>query len=169
MKKIIYASFIASVLMITACGGTEAQKNTTAAEAKPAAKAETALLDLTPAGINATIEVPKDVKILDNKYDVTIGNGKDITILIEKTTESFSAIKAAVAANDIRGFVKFVQEDANGFIAEIKPLSSTEYDFYYFATIGGESYTLSNVRSEHHPELDPIKAMYGYAKTIKAK
>lgn len=171
MKRIIYASFIALSVIMSACGDTEAQKNTVAAaEVKPAVKSETALLDLTPAGLKAVIEVPKGVKIIDNKYDViTIGNGNDISMQIEKTSETFGAIKAAVAANDIRGFVKFVQEDPNGFIAEIKPLSNTEYDFYYVAAIGGESYTVSNVRSEHHAELDPIKAMYGYAATIKAK
>ena len=126
-------------------------------------------LDLSPAGINAVIQVPVTVKIIEDKYDVIIGDGKDFFIEIAPTSQTFAEIKSFVEKNDIRGFVKFIKQETNGFVAEMKAFGKTEYDFSFVATVGDENYLIKDPGKYHHPNIAIVSAMYNYAKTIKAK
>ncbi len=140
------------------------------AQAKPkTTTGNTKQLDLSSKGINGTVTVPKDFKIIEDEYDILFGNGKDIKIKIEETSETFASVKKFTKENTVRGFVKFVSEEATGFICEFKPMSSSEFDFRYFANIDGKNYMLQDLGSDRHESVETIKKMYGYAKTLKIK
>jgi hypothetical protein len=140
------------------------------AQAKPKpATGNTKQLDLSSKGIYATVTVPKEFKIIEDEYDILFGNGKDIKIKIEETTETFASVKKFTKENSVRGFVKFVSEEATGFICEFKPMSSSEFDFRYFANVDGKNYMLQDLGSDRHESVETIKKMYGYAKSLKLK
>lgn len=166
MKELVYASTFLASLGLISCGTTEAQKKATTPVMQ---NIEMQWLDLTPGGINALIQVPATVKIIDDPYDLIIGDGKDICIEISQTTQSFTEIKSFVEKNDVRGFVKFVQQDNNGFIAEMNAFHQTEFDFSFYTSIANENYFLKDPGKFHHPNIEIINAMYSYAKSIKAK
>lgn len=126
-------------------------------------------LDLSAAGMEAVIQVPATVKIIEDPYDIIIGDGKDIFIEISNTTQSFAEIKSFVEKNTVRGFKKFVSKQDNGFVVEMNPMGQTEFDFCYYATIGTEHYLLKDPGRYHHEKVDGVNAMYGYATSIKAK
>jgi hypothetical protein len=140
------------------------------AQAKPkTASGNTQLLDLSSKGINATVTVPKNFKIIDDEYEILFGDGKNVKIKIEETSETFADVKKFVKNNTVRGFVKFIQEETNGFIAESKPMSASEFDFTYFVNIDGKNYKVQDVGFIQNPDVQALKTMYGYAKTIKLK
>ena len=166
MKELLYASAFLASLPFVSCNTAEAQKKTT----RPVTQnMEMKWLDLTAGGINALIQVPTTVKIIDDPYDLIIGDGKNICIEISQTTQSFTEIRSFVEKNDVRGFVKFVHQDNNGFVAEMNAFHRTEFDFSFYTTIGNENYLLKDPGKFHHPNIEIINAMYTYAKSIKAK
>ncbi|GEM_PF-3148486 len=124
-------------------------------------------LDLSPAGIKASIQVPVDVKIIPDDYDVLIGDGKSIKIQITKTSRPFAETVSFTEKNDIRKFVKFIQKEPNGYIAQLNPMFDTEYDFAWYTTLGNTNYLLQDVGSIRHPNLKLVKEMYTYAQTLK--
>lgn len=142
----------------------------TATKSEIKAPAKMKSLDLTSVGINATIEVPEDVNIIKDDYNILLGNGKNILIQIEETSEPFSAKVDFVKGNSIRGFSKFMQQDATSYIAIMNPFGSqVEYDFAYFTTINGVQYILQDPGSERHAEAKDVSAMLAMAKSIKGK
>jgi hypothetical protein len=137
-------------------------------EIKKSVKAIT--LDLSSTGINATIQVPEGVAIIEDKYNILIGDGKEFLIQIEEAYSPFSEKVAFVKGNSVRGFVKFVKEETNGYIAEMNPFGSQkEYDFAIFIALNGSNYILQDPSTEHNRELNKIEEMYKVANTIKEK
>jgi hypothetical protein len=125
-------------------------------------------LDLTSAGINATIQVPEGVKIIPNEYEILIGNGKDILIKIEEAYETMDQKIEFVKNNDIRGFKQFVKQNSTCFIAEMDPMGmGPEFDFTYISAIGEKIYFLQDQGSERHKELKIVETMLAISQTIK--
>jgi hypothetical protein len=136
------------------------------------AKAPVAMidLDLSSTGIDATIQVPAGVAIIKDEYSILIGDGKNILIEIEETSETFSKKVDFVKSNTVRGFVKFVQQDDNSFIALMNPFGSKqEFDFAYLTEINGKKYMLHDRGQDLHDNVQSVASMLAMAKTIKGK
>jgi hypothetical protein len=173
-NSILKAAIIISILFL----GTQAiaQTKSVTKPANTPAKTEAAVpvkmvsLDLSSTGINATIMVPEGVAIIKDEYNILIGDGKKIQIQIEEFKEPFSNRVEYVRTNKIRNFVKFVQIDANSFIAIMNPFGSMqEFDFAYLADINGTKYMLRDRGHEWHDNIKIIEQMLAIARTMKAK
>jgi hypothetical protein len=144
-------------------------QNIKVAKSQIIAATETYSLDISSTGLNATMHVPIGVQVLKDEYSILIGNGKDIIIEIEETSEPFEAKVGFVQKNTVRGFFKFVQQDKNSFIALMNPFGSKmEYDFVYFVEINGTNYILHDRGQDFHDNAKVIEALLAMAKTIKA-
>ncbi|MCP9750572.1 hypothetical protein [Ferruginibacter sp. HRS2-29] len=120
-------------------------------------------------GINGMIEVPAGVELIRDNPGFHLGDGKGFYLQVIHTKERFGKITTAVENDKKRRFVKYVQDDFSGFIAEVKVKGKTEYDFYHFIHIGQEKYVLKDSEKLSHTDLKIIYEMYAAAKTIKAK
>jgi hypothetical protein len=170
-KSIIKAAAICTLAF--ASTQTIAQTKTAAkpkaATAKPESPSSLSSLDLSSTGIKATIQVPAGVEIMKDEYSILIGNGKNIIMEIEETSEPFSAKVDYVKSNTVRGFSKFVQQDKNSFIALMNPFGSKmEYDFAYYVEINGTNYIIHDRGQEFHDNVKVAEMMLAIAKTIKA-
>lgn len=126
-------------------------------------------LSLDIVGINGMIQVPRDVQLIRDDPGFHLGDGKDFYMEIIHSKETFGKTTSAVEQDSVRKFIKYVQDDFSGFIAEVKVNGKTEYDFYYFIRIGKERYILKDSAKFRHTGLEAIQAMYRAAKTMKAK
>lgn len=126
-------------------------------------------LSLDVVGINGMIQVPADVKLIRDEPGFHLGDGKDFYLQVIHAKETFGKMTSAVEKDPVRQFVKYVQDDFSGFIAEVKVDGKKEYDFYYFIRIGKERYLLKDSGKFRHTNLEAIQAMYRSAKTMKAK
>jgi hypothetical protein len=170
IKNVIVCTAILASTNLTAQTKTINKPKSTVVSTVAKASVEMISLDLSSTGINATIQVPSGFAIIKDEYSILIGDGKNITLEIEETSEAFSKKVDFVKGNSVRGFVKFVQQDANSFIALMNPFGSKqEFDFAYFTDINGTNYILHDRGQDFHDNVQAVASMLAMAKTIKGK
>lgn len=166
MRNRILKNILACALILSSSNLIAQTKSDVKTETK---YVKTIALDLSSTGINATIAVPEGVAIIPDKYNILIGNGKDFLIQIEETYSPFNEKVDFTKSNTVRGFVKFIKQETNGYIAEMNPFGSQkEYDFAYFVTLNGTNYIIQDPGTEHNLDLNKLSEMYKMASTIKA-
>ncbi len=163
MKKSILGIF-AILCFVWACGGGESEK----------------LVDvnLLPFGMPLTIKAPADTIIIANQDDFLGMN--DIIIKSRDTSSSYclqiyldkennisdvsqiiQTMKTNIEADSVNTFIRYVEEDDNGFIYEYKTDDVSGFDFRYVMLRGiTNKYTFQGGFAEETLTEDAVRMMY---------
>ncbi len=165
MKKIVFSLLSVTVMV---AGITYAQ---TAKKAAPAAKAataktETEVIDLASVEIPAKMTVPKGVKAVVGKYDNSIQGPGNFEISIETAEMTIAEQRTKTEKDDMTKFVKYLAQDANGFMYTAKIMGRDVCHFEYILNVGGKSFRLYDKRVSPLTE-EQVKPMYEAAKSAK--
>ena len=127
-------------------------------------------------GIPLTVMVPDSADIKKEDWGsmliVTIKKGKDFDLQVqasEATSTDIATVKAQkiIDVKNERYFSKIIKEDANGFVFETQPDSTTNfYGFRYIQVQGDKEYVIQNGLAGNY-SLEQAENMYEAIKLKK--
>ena len=144
-------------------------------------------LDLSKAGIPATIQVPEGVSVKAMKFDIIVGDSayfefkesKDIIaaakiipefgIEINKdNTYSISDRRTGIESNTVNKLDEFIKESKNLLFYQSTIMGRTEFHFAFFVKIGENLYSLEDSKGQVYNRVQ-IENMIKSAKSITAQ
>jgi len=134
-------------------------------------KQEIITLDLTGAGISATMQVPPGTTA-QNIGGAVISNEKDFVIRAEIVTQSFSldTLRDKAQGNDVEKFKRYIVNTGDAILYEVFIHGDRiEYLLHALVNVGGKYYHFYNDRGIGRYNENSAMAMYNAVKTIKAK
>ena len=166
MKKIVFSLLSVTVMAAGIAYAQTAKKATPAPTAATAQKTETEVIDLSNVEIPAKMSVPKGVKGEVGKYDNSIKGPNNFEISIENAEMTIAEQRAKTEKDDMTKFVKYLAQDANGFMYMAKIMGRDVCHFEYILNVGGKSFRLYDKRVSPLTE-EQVKPMYEAAKSTK--
>jgi hypothetical protein len=136
------------------------------APAAPAAPKEPVVVDLTPAGIAATISVPAGTTMKESFGDAALKNGPRFQLLVHPGDRDLARWKAEVVANDVNKLKRWVSEAPDALVYETTVMNKPEFHFVANVDVGGKRISCEDDKGPVYALAD-VQAMLAACRTLK--